>query len=81
MNESPLGNNQVIIKNYLDIVEKNLFLHKVLYNVFYRFPFTLIMYITAFYPTSFYYHVVCFFYLCTGTNIIYVRSFKTTYKI
>ena len=34
MNESPC-NNEVIVKNYLDIVEKNLFLHKIVYNFFY----------------------------------------------
>ena len=34
MNEPPLNNNQVVVRNYLDIVEKNLFLHKILYNFF-----------------------------------------------
>ena len=72
MNEPPLNNNQVVIRNYLDIVEKNLFLHKILYNFFYRFPFTLIMYITAFYPTSFYYHVVCFFFTYVQEQILFM---------
>ena len=72
MNEPPLNNNQVVVRNYLDIVEKNLFLHKILYNFFYRFPFTLIMYITAFYPTSFYYHVVCFFFTYIQEQILFM---------
>lgn len=71
MNESPC-NNEVIVKNYLGIVEKNLFLHKIVYNFFYRFPFTLIMYITAFYPTSLYYHVVCFFLTYVQEQILFM---------
>ena len=57
---SPPNESELLTKQYLDITEKNLFFHKILYTIFYRTPMMLMMYITLFYPTSFYYHIVCF---------------------
>jgi hypothetical protein len=55
-----LNESELFTKQYLDITEKKLFFHKILYNVFYRIPMMLMLYITLFYPTSFYYHISCF---------------------
>jgi len=66
-NKSELFTNQ-----YLEVTEKNLFLHYILYNIFYRFPVILMIYITLFYPTLFYYHISCFIITYIQEQIIFM---------
>jgi hypothetical protein len=58
--DNKLNSSELFTKQYLEVTEKYLFLHNILYNVFYRTPMMLMIYITLFYPTSIYYHINCF---------------------
>ena len=40
--------SELFTKQYLDITEKNLFFHKILYTIFYRFPMIVMIYIILF---------------------------------
>ncbi len=55
-----VNKSEIYTKQYLEITEKYLLLHNIFYNVFWRIPMALFIYIILFYPVSFYYHIGCF---------------------
>jgi hypothetical protein len=69
-----LNEDKLLSKQVLEVTEKYLFLHKILYNFFWRVPMVSMIYIIVFYPTSFYYHINCFIITYLQEQIIFMIS-------
>ena len=72
-----LNEDKLFIKQVLEVTEKNLFLHKILYSCYWRLPMAIMIYITLFYPVSFYYHVNCFIITYLQEQILFLDFLVT----
>jgi hypothetical protein len=64
----------ILYNNYMQIINKNLFLHRILYVVFYQIPIVFLLYILFFYPISIFFHVGCFIISYFQEQILFILT-------